>query len=188
MTCDICRGDSGPYRRCADPHECLARLEGQRDTLETEVERLRNAEALAQTDAKRLRAEVCDLTGKLDVANSMTPDTELAEARLEIERLRRVSETGTAEAWMELVEPQKRLWFALALEDSRRRKAAEVEAKTLRAVLEGLRDAIGPHVNCTLPLNSYGRGYSDACLETIQRLVDLCAEHRVTLGGTDDPE
>jgi len=59
--------------------------------------------------------------------------------RAEVERLRRVSETGTVEAWMELDESQKRQWFALAMDDSQRRKVAEVEVEELRAALEGLR-------------------------------------------------
>jgi len=55
MTCEICRGDSGPYRRHADPHECLARLEGDRDRLEAErdaaraeVETVRHGRALVE--------------------------------------------------------------------------------------------------------------------------------------------
>jgi hypothetical protein len=34
MTCERCGGDSGPYRKHADPHECVVQLQTELDRLD----------------------------------------------------------------------------------------------------------------------------------------------------------
>lgn len=50
----------------------------------------------------------------------------------ELNRIRRMSTTGTAENWLRLPDTDKAMTFALAIEESARRKDAEAEAERLR--------------------------------------------------------
>lgn len=92
------------------------------------------------------------------IADHAALQQQLAAAREALDRIRRVAETGTAESFLALSDDDKRKWFALALDESTRRKHAEelldsgcivthdrdefgVEQRTLRCGLN-LRDAI----------------------------------------------
>jgi hypothetical protein len=70
------------------------------------------------------------------------------EARAEVERLRRMADSGTAENFLSCNDDTKRLMFALFVDDSSRRKAAESEVDRLTDILEGLQCHIcGEHLS-----------------------------------------
>jgi hypothetical protein len=90
-----------------------------------------------QSDAPAVDALINEHLGR-PVASSPTYDADMAaiervrDVERELNRIRRMSTTGTVENWLMLPDADKRLTFALAVEESARRKEAEVEVERLR--------------------------------------------------------
>lgn len=96
MTCERCGGDSGPYRKHADPFECVGRLQSEIELISSPTEsvgavlaELRGEKATLVAEVERLRLMV-----ESDNQRANAAEDALARARAEVEQLKRYDVRG----------------------------------------------------------------------------------------------
>lgn len=125
-------------RRCANP-ECHAIREG---TTEDRLTHLRNVYDYKYFGDYELSPEQL---GAVWEAFTFAMKVPALEARAEsLARLQAMADTGTAENFLSCDDETKRLFFAHAVEDSSRRKAAEARATAAEARVKELEEGLRP--------------------------------------------
>lgn len=92
-------------------------------------------------DIEELKQRLSDFTympGDIELAADALSQlqAENAELRREIKKIKGTAECGTSDSFLQLSDDDKRVWFALSVAESTRRKKAEEEVAELRRELE----------------------------------------------------